>query len=80
MDNYIENSLREMGISTISEFLLFSTHELESMDRIALKIIDNFKKHLIAQISQEKIPQLNQFIIPFNVSLSYINVVELLSK
>ncbi len=61
MDNYIENSLREMGISTISEFLIFSTHELESIDRIALKIIENFKKHLIAQISQERIPQLSQF-------------------
>jgi len=61
MDNYIENTLREMGITTITEFLLFSTHELASIERIVLKITDNSKQQLIAQFPQEKIPPLSQF-------------------
>ncbi|MFX1494799.1 MAG: helix-hairpin-helix domain-containing protein, partial [Promethearchaeota archaeon] len=61
MDTYIENVLREMGINKISEFLLFSTHELESIDRLVLTIIDNSKQRLITQISQEDILPLSQF-------------------
>ncbi len=61
IDNYIANTLRDMGINTVSEFLLFSTHELESIDRMVLKIIDNSKQLLIAQISQENFPSISQF-------------------
>jgi hypothetical protein len=49
-----------MNISTISELLLFSTHELESIDRLVLKIIDNSKQELIAQVPQERLIPFSQ--------------------
>ncbi|MFX1518767.1 MAG: DNA topoisomerase VI subunit B, partial [Promethearchaeota archaeon] len=60
MESSIENTLQEMGISTISELLLFSTHELQSIDRLALKVIDNSKQEIIAQLSQESLTPLSQ--------------------